>query len=430
MPQADAVRIPGDLAARLVDPAAWADVDGIHRAFSWLRANNPLGVAEVEGFDPFWVATRHADILEISRQNDLFHSGDRPAVVMDRAAARQFTARCDAPPVHRSIVGMDAPEHPRYRLLTQAWFAPVNVRKREARIRVMARASVERMLARMQDGRGECDFVRDVALHYPLHVIMDILGVPEADEPLMLKLTQEVFGSADPDIGRNRETTGSASLGPDDVFREFNRYFAAIVEERRRRPADDVATVLATGEIDGRPPPEIELLSYYVTIATAGHDTTSSSTAGALQALAEDPALLARVKADPALIPGLVDEAIRWTTPVQHFMRTATADYELRGRTIRQGDWVMLCYPSGNRDEAVFEDPFAFRIDRSPNRQLAFGYGAHVCLGQHLARLEMRLLFEELLPRIRTLELAGVPKRTQAVFVGGLKTLPVRFEGE
>jgi cytochrome P450 len=163
-------------------------------------------------------------------------------------------------------------------------------------------------------------------------------------------------------------------------------------------------------------------------VATAGHDTTSSSTAGAIWALAEDPEQFARIKANPVLIPGLVDEAIRWMTPVKHFMRSATADTELGGRRIAKGDWLMLCYASANRDEEVFEDPFAFRCDRKPNRHIAFGYGAHLCLGQHLAKLEMRILFEELLPRLKSIALDGEVKMTQAYFVNGPKKLPIRFE--
>jgi len=185
--------------------------------------------------------------------------------------------------------------------------------------------------------------------------------------------------------------------------------------------------VIANGQIDGAPISDFEAMSYYVIVATAGHDTTSSSTAGAIWGLCEAPDQFAKLKADPSLIPGLVDESIRWTTPVKHFMRSATAPYELRGRQIEAGDWFWLAYPSGNRDEEVFEAPDAFRIDRNPNRHLAFGYGAHLCLGQHLAKLEMRILWEELIPRLEMLELAGEPKLATANFVGGPKRLPIRY---
>ena len=169
-------------------------------------------------------------------------------------------------------------------------------------------------------------------------------------------------------------------------------------------------------------------MGYYIIVATAGHDTTSSSTAGALWGLAQNPDQLAKVKADPSLIPGLVDESIRWITPVKTFMRTAMEDTEIAGRKMSKGDWLMLCYASGNRDEAVFDAPNDFRVDRSPNKHLAFGYGAHLCLGQHLAKMEMRILWEELLPRLKSVELAGEPAMSQSVFVNGPKRLPIRFE--
>ena len=419
------IQIPAGISQTLIDPASYAD-HRIHDAYAWLRANNPLGVAKPEGYDPFWVVTRHADILEISRQNALFHSGDKATTIVSAEGdtrIRKMTG--GSPHLVRSLVQMDAPDHPKYRVLTQAWFLPQNIRKLEDRIRAIARASVDRML----ESGGECDFVREVALHYPLHVIMEILGVPEADEPRMLMLTQELFGAADPELGRENKP----SEAPDDmgaiqgVLADFYQYFAKISTDRRANPREDLATLIATSEIDGRPISEFEAMSYYVIVATAGHDTTSSTTAGAMQALCENPDQLAWLKADPARIPGLIDEAIRWTTPVKTFMRSATEDAEVGGRAIAKDDWLMLCYASGNRDEAVFEDADKFRADRSPNRQLAFGYGAHLCLGQHLAKMEMRILYEELLPRVKSIELAGPPRLSQSVFVNGLKSLPVRF---
>jgi len=212
------------------------------------------------------------------------------------------------------------------------------------------------------------------------------------------------------------------------VLQDFYAYFDAITRDRRANPRDDLATVIANATVDGQPIGGLDQLSYYVIVATAGHDTTSSSAAGAIWALAEDPAEFAKVKADPSLTAGLVDEAIRWVTPVKHFMRSATADTELGGRAIAKGDWLMLCYASGNRDEAVFEEPFRFRVDRKPNRHLAFGYGAHLCLGQHLAKMEMRILFEELIPRLRSIALDGEPANTKACFVSGPKSLPLRYE--
>jgi len=424
VPDSDA-GVPAELAATLVDPTAYAD-HRIHDTYRWLRANNPLGIARPEKFDPFWVVTKHAHIQAVSRQNELFHNADRPTTLASIAFSERVRKITGGANLVRSLVQMDAPDHPKYRALTQGWFMPANLGKFEPRIREIARGTVERMVAR----GGRCDFVADVALGYPLHVIMEILGVPEQDEPRMLKLTQELFGPQDPDTARIREALTAEQYAAmiEAVVNDFGTYFAGITEDRRRNPRDDLATVIANAKINGAYMPELDITSYYMIVATAGHDTTSSSTAGAIWALAEDPDQFARVKANPELIPGLVDEAIRWMTPVKHFMRSATADTELGGRRIAKGDWLMLCYASGNRDEEVFEDPFTFRCDRKPNRHIAFGYGAHLCLGQHLAKLEMRILFEELLPRLKSIALDGEVKMTQAYFVNGPKKLPIRFE--
>jgi len=418
--------IPQEVADTIVDPKAYAD-GRIYESYAWLRANDPLGVARPAGYDPFWVVTRHADILEISRQNDLFHSGDRATTITNKAADDHVRKQTGGSPhLVRSLVQMDAPDHPKYRALTQAWFMPRNIGGLDQRIRNIARASVERMAAK----GGECDFVREVALHYPLHVVMEILGVPEQDEPRMLMLTQELFGAADPELGR---APGAAAVPGDissiqAVLADFYQYFAQISADRRANPRDDLATVIATSQVDGRPISEFEAMSYYVIVATAGHDTTSSTTAGAMRALCENPDQFAYVKEDLSRVPGFIDEAIRWTTPVKTFMRSATADAQVGGQAIAKGDWLMLCYASGNRDEAVFDEPDRFRADRKPNKQLAFGYGAHLCLGQHLAKMEMRILYEELLPRLKSVELAGEPRMSEALFVNGLKSLPIRFK--
>jgi cytochrome P450 len=418
--------IPEQTARAVIDPAAYADGATADAAFRWLRANNPLGLARLDGHFPFWVVTKHADILEISRQNSLFHSGARATTFTTPdgdAQVREMTG--GSPHLLRTLVQMDAPDHPKYRLLTQSWFLPQNIRHLEERIRQIARQHVDRMA----DLGGECDFARDIAVTYPLRVIMEVLGVPPEDEPRMLRLTQELFGAADPDLNRSGEAArDSDPLGDlQSVVADFFAYFKRLTDDRKARPRSDLATVIANGQIDDAPISDFEAMSYYVIVATAGHDTTSSSTAGAIWGLAAQPGEFAKLKASPGLIPGLVDESIRWTTPVKHFMRTAMAPYELRGRRIEPGDWFWLAYPSGNRDEEVFEDPYVFRIDRSPNRHLAFGYGAHLCLGQHLAKMEMRILWEELIPRLQTLELAGEPALAKANFVSGPKRLPIRY---
>ena len=415
--------IPQAHAGHLVAPAAYAD-HRIHDTYRWLRNNEPMGMATVEGFDPFWVATKHADILEISRQNDLFHNGDRAATLTTQAADKRVREMMGGSPhLLRTLVQMDAPDHHKYRALTQAWFMPQNLKKLEDRIRVIARASVDKMAAK----GGECDFVNEVALHFPLHVIMTILGVPESDEPRMLKLTQELFGATDPELGRKPDET-SEQMFDMGVIVDFNNYFSALSAARRANPTDDLASLIANSQIDGKPMSDFEAMGYYIIVATAGHDTTSSSTAGAMWALVDSPGELAKVKNDLSLIPGLVDESIRWTTPVKTFMRTLTADAEFAGRQMKQNDWLMLCYASGNRDAEVFEAPDQFRVDRKPNKHLAFGYGAHLCLGQHLAKMEMRILWEELLPRLHSVEMAGSPAMSESFFVNGPKRLPIRFK--
>ena len=247
----------------------------------------------------------------------------------------------------------------------------------------------------------------------------------------MLKLTQELFGAADPDLnrtGKERDDPKEALAALSGTVAEFIDYFTAVTEDRRKTPRADIASVIANGKIEGEPLGVLEAMSYYIIVATAGHDTTSGTTAGTLWELAKDPAKFRQVKDDPKLIPLLVEESIRWVTPVKHFMRSATQDTELSGQEIKRGDWMMLCYQSGNRDEEVFDDPFDFRVNRQPNRHIAFGHGAHICLGQHLARMEMRALWEELLPRLDSVELDGEPTRMLANFVCGPKSVPIKFK--
>ncbi|HTP75603.1 MAG TPA: cytochrome P450 [Rhizomicrobium sp.] len=421
-------RIPQELAQTIVDPKAYADGKRIDDCFVKLRRDMPLAVAQPENCYPFWVVTRHADIQTVERQNDLFHNGDRPTTFTTIEGEKKVREMMGGSPhLVRSLVQMDNPDHFAYRHLTQSWFLPQNLRGLEARIREIAKSFVDRMASY----GGRCDFARDVAFLYPLHVIMEVLGVPEIDEPRMLKLTQELFGSADPDLNRTGKEVMDIDQGIATIqatVMDFMTYFNAMTEDRRKHPRKDLASVIANGKINGEPLGHLEAMSYYIIAATAGHDTTSNTTAGGMWALAQNPDQFRKLKANPALIPGHVEESIRWVTPVKHFMRSATADTELAGQKIAKGDWLMLCYPSGNRDEAVFDSPFKYDIERSPNKHVAFGYGAHVCLGQHLGRMEMRLLWEELLPRLESIELAGEPKNMEANFVCGPKTVPVRFK--
>ncbi len=419
--------IPQEIADTIVNPEAYAAEKPVDEAFAFLRKEMPLARAQPEGYAPFWAVTKHSDILEVEKQNELFHNGDLATTLtpidVDQKV-RQLMG--GSPHLVRSLVQMDNPDHMAYRRLTQAWFLPQNLKKLEGRIKDIAKVFVDRMA----DMGGQCDFAKDVALYFPLHVIMETLGVPEADEPKMLKLTQELFGSSDPELNRTgkKPTFEDGMAAMQQTIGDFITYFNAITEDRRANPREDLSSVIANGQIKGQPLDHFAAMSYYIIAATAGHDTTSNTTAAGMWALAERPDDFRRIKENPALIADFIDETIRWATPVKHFMRSATADTEVRGQKISKGDWMMLCYPSGNRDEEIFDNPFDFRIDRSPNRQLAFGYGAHVCIGQHLAKLEMRLFWEEIFRRVEHIELAGEPKNSLSNFVCGPKTVPVRYK--
>ncbi len=418
---------PDTIARSITSPKSYAAPTNLLADFAWLRAHDPVSLIETENFDPFWAVTKHADIMQVGRDKALFHSGQRQTILADRAGVRRVRELTGGPHLIRTLVHMDDPDHLKYRRLTQSWFMPGQLKRLEPQIRALARQAVDEMAAR----GGTCDFATDVAALYPLRVIMLILGLPAEDEPRMLKLTQELFGNQDPDLARAEGGLSDPIAAVQqlaEVFMDFSAYFGRVTADRRANPRDDVSTVIANSQVDGEQISDFEAMSYYTIIAAAGHDTTSSSTAGAMWALCENPGEFAKLQQNPALIPGLVEEAVRWTTPVKHFMRSAAADTELRGRRIAKGDWLMLCYLSGNRDEEVFEAPDQFRVDRDPNPHVGFGYGPHLCLGQHMAKMEMRILFEELLPRLKSVSLAGEPTLTASNFVSGPKRLPVRFE--
>ncbi len=425
------------VAEAVIDPRSYAAWDPLLELFDQIRRDTP--VVRIESptgdHDPFWLLTRYEDAMRVSKDNAGFLNAPRATVFTNEAGealAREVTARQgeESPNLVSSLVVLDAPKHPKLRRLTQDWFMPKNLRSIEAAIRELAARTADRLVEAGKGGDA-VDFVPLVAAPYPLHVVMQILGVPEEDEPKMLFLTQQMFGGQDEDLSKS----GMAEMTPEQISQivfgavaEFERYFEGLAAERRRNPTGDVATILANAVIDGEPISARDLAGYYIIVAAAGHDTTSASTAGAMLALARDPEQFARVKADRSLVSGIVEEAIRWTSPVQHFMRTAAADAQFGDVTVKAGDWLMINYVAANHDPAQFPDPRRFDASREANRHIAFGAGAHQCLGLHLARLEMRLLFEALLDRIDAVELAGEPKRAKSTFVGGLKTLPIRIK--
>jgi cytochrome P450 len=403
-----------DEAARVfADPKAYADERRLHTACALLRQHSPVCRVEVDGFAPFWAVTRHADVMEIARQPDRWLNGPRPAL---GPKPRNATGAMEVPV--RALVQMDPPDHLVYRRISSDWFKPRSIARLNQRAAELARRYVDRMV----ELGGVCDFVTDVAVHYPLYVILSLLGLPEEDFPRMLKLTQELFGAVDPELGRGTEQDAMMA-----TLLDFFEYFQKLTDARRENPTDDLASVIANAEIDGKPIGILEAVGYYVLIATAGHDTTSSAVAGGLHALIEHPDQLERLQRDLSLVAPAVEEMIRWVSPVKQFMRTATSDYVLRGVTIPAGDSVLLSYPSANRDEEVFDRSDVLDVGRDPNPHLGFGFGAHFCLGTHLARMEARALYNELLPRLQSVELAGEPAYMETLFVGGPKHLPIRY---
>ena len=412
-PKLDVYDPPGRI---LVHGAAYQDLDRWHAAAEQLRRAETLPRVDEAGWQPFWAVTRHSEVAEIERQNVLFPNTETSVLLPEAALAQQKKSGVQI----KSLVHMDDPEHAKYRKLTNEWFKPSNLRKLfEARVGELAKRYVDRMAS----FGNECDFARDVALYYPLHVIMSILGVPEEDEPRMLRLTQQLFGNEDPEFaGEDRNAALLAAA------LDFKQYFDRMTDDRRTHPREDIATVLSTAQIDGAPMPEIERLGYYMIVATAGHDTTSATLASGVEALMNNPDQLRALQQDPSLLDNAVEEMIRWGTPVRHFLRQATEDYTLRGAKIAAGDWLMLVYLSANRDDAVFTDPYRFDVRRkNANEHIAFGTGVHFCLGAHLARMELKAFIRELLSRLESIEPNGPSEHMIANFVGGLKRLPVRY---
>ena len=394
------------------DRRRWADIDQWRSDASALHADGPVHRIDPEHFDPFWAVIGLDAIAEVERQPELFHNAPEPVLVSRKAlAARKHTIR--------TLVHMDAPDHGKYRKLGAAWFRPSKMNQLAGHLDRLS----EQALQRLRDAGGECDFAQLVALPYPLQVVLEILGLPELDYGLMLRLTQEMFGQEDPDLRRSGNVESFS-----EVVGEIMAYFTRLTAERRARPTDDLASAIANGTIDELPIPDVDTLSYYLIVATAGHDTTSYAMSGGMHALLTHPDQLQRLREDPTLLNNAVEEIIRWTTPARHFMRTVTADAVVAGQPVRQGDRLYLSYAAANLDPEVFSDPLRFDITRpDADRHIAFGHGVHFCLGAQLARLELRSLFGHLLPELQHVELAGTPKYTQTTAVGGAKTVPIRY---
>jgi cytochrome P450 len=395
------------------DPVAYADPARWHAAAKRIRDETPILWVSIGGYPDYWAITKHADVMEIERNPSVFTNGLVPVLAPAAESAAAAT------PV-KTLIQMDGGEHKAHRGIVNEWFKPRNVQAMQSRLDQLANMSVDRMAG--LDGR--CDFVSDVALHFPLQVILSILGLPEGDYARMLQLTQELFGAEDPDIAR---------VGTDqkmlDVVLDFVNYFTALAGERRAHPTDDLSSVIANAEINGEPLPDMDMLGHYIIIATAGHDTTSNAIAGGMLGLLQQRDQLELLQDQPELINRAVDEFVRFVSPVKHFMRTCQEPFTLRDVTFQPGDLLYLSYASANRDDEVFPDPMRLDVRRENSAgHLAFGFGQHFCLGAHLARMEMRALFKELLGRLDEIELAGEPTWIRSYFVQGPKSIPITYQ--
>ena len=400
------------------DAAQWADMDRWHAQVAELRRTTPVLAVEDPAYVPFWVLTRHADVFAVSRDDD--HWRNTSNSVLGPAADWEEMQRSGFPPP-ASLVQLDGEKHRSHRALTSDLFKPAAVGRRQPRIDELA----DQFVDRMRELGGRCDFAKDIAQPFTLRVIMDIYGVPEEDEPLMMDLTQGIFGAQDPEFLGDAEDPGMRVYGS---VMTFIQYFNEITTDRQACPTGDLASVIANGEIDGCPLGDIERLWYYIIVATAGHDTTSFALSGGMEQLARDPDQLVGLAGDEAAIANAADECIRWASPVRHFLRYTTRDTTIHGVDIPEGGRVLLSYPSANRDEAVFEDPFTFDVRRpDAEKLLSFGVGAHFCLGAQFARREVRTMLDRLSRELTEVEIDGEVEYAHSHFVSGVKHLPIRY---
>jgi len=381
-----------------------------HAEWRWLRRNDPVHWFESDYCEPFWAVTKHADIVNI---------GKNPADWLIEPRIAVFTREAPEEPTARHLLTMDPPEHGRYRNLTSKWFTPRTVKVWEPKVQQVTGEVLDR-----SGEKGDIDFVADVSAPITIAVIALMLGVPREDWHLLFRWTNEIIAPEDPEFQRGRSSTETA----DGARMELFAYFKQLAEARRKDPRDDILSVIVQGRIDGKPLDDFELLSYYFLLVVAGNETTRNAMTGGIQCFLDNPDQWRKLTLDPALVEGAIEETVRWTTPVIQFARTATRDLELRGKKIREGESVCLFYASGNRDEEIFENPFRFRIDRKPNDHIGFGRGEHVCLGAHLARLEIRSMYQQLRERLVRMERRGDPVRVRSSFVGGIKRAPIRWE--
>jgi cholest-4-en-3-one 26-monooxygenase len=381
-----------------------------HEMFKILRAEDPVYWQEDE-FGGYWNVTKHQDLIDVNRDTALFSS---------ELGGTQIRVTPDDPenfmdPRGLIMLEMDPPKHTRYRLLVNKGFTPRMIGLIEQALEFRAQSIVDEVIE-----KGECDFVEDIAAELPLQAIAEIMGVPQEDRRKLFEWSNRMIGAADPEY---------ASSDQGDAFMELFAYSNSLAAQRRDDPRDDIVTTLLNSEIEGEKLSELEFDMFMMLLAVAGNETTRNATAHAMHAFMTNPDQLALVQSDPdQYFDTAVEEVLRWATPVLHFRRTATADTEIRGRKIKEGDRVVIWHISANRDEEVWADPFAFDVTRNPNPHIAFGGGgSHFCLGANLARMELRLILREVVTRLPDMHMTGEPQRLLSNFIGGIKHLPVAW---
>ncbi len=401
----------------LVHPDYYGENGPPYAIWDQLRAESPVHACEVEGIEPFWAVTRQEDIKSISKTPEVFIS--EPGITLlptDREIIRD-----EGIGAMRVVINTDPPFHRDLRKVASPFLTPRSLQSMQGIIESSARSLVDE-LAR-DGGEGETDLAMGVAVSHPLRVLSKAIGVPEENESQILDLSNRLFAPDDLELGGGKtDSEDFAKLG-----QEFIELFMPIIEDRRKNPTDDLASVIANAQINGEPMGLMETLGYYLIVFSAGHDTTKNSLAGGFWQLIQHPGEFAKVQKDPSRAPDAVEEMIRWASPVNYMKRTAARDTEISGQKIREGESLVMFYGSANRDERVFEDPYTFDIDRRPNRHIAFGYGEHFCMGTHFARRSMRAIVDELARRVDHWELTAEPDWIRASFVVGLKHLPVRY---
>ncbi len=415
----------------IIAPGTYADAGYPHEAWKLLRREAPIFYWDRGVQNPFYAVTRHEDIIRISKQPKRFRNGPRMAVLiggdasqtggLPPEAAGEGAVPQDRPRLIRQLLNMDPPEHAKYRKVASGWFTPRAIRRREAEVERITRE----LLDDLAPGKGETDFVEAITAPLTLSVLADMLGVPREDWRLLFRWTNQIAGSADPEYQEPGESAfETVRRARESLF----KYFAELAQKRLADPRDDMVSVISRGRVDGEPLPPLEMLSYFLVLVGAGNETTRNAASGGLLALIENPGELEKLKRNPDLIDSAVEEIVRWTSPVIQFCRTPVEDLEIRGQKIRAGEHLCLFYPAANRDEAVFDEPDVFKVDRAPNPHVGFGIGEHFCLGANLARLELRVLFRQLVERMETVELAGPVERVRSSFLGGVKRMPLRYE--